>query len=83
MADGDRVCVLLRPEHLRLSESRPAEGVGWSGTVVSSVFLGAYTETVVATEDLSVQVWSSQGPLTAGAQVWVSPERARIHVVPA
>jgi iron(III) transport system ATP-binding protein len=83
-AVGDAVYVLLRPEHLRLAEREPAGGVNWPGVVTSSVFLGAYTETVVAMGDLTMQVWTTQSaPLAAGKRVFVSPDPDRIRIVAA
>jgi iron(III) transport system ATP-binding protein len=83
-AVGDAVTVLLRPEHLRLAEREPAGGVSWPGVVTSSVFLGAYTETVVAMDELTMQVWTTQSaPLAGGKRVFVSPDPDRIRIVAA
>ncbi|CAH1660419.1 ABC transporter ATP-binding protein [Chelatococcus asaccharovorans] len=81
-AAGDAVCVLFRPEHCAVGAARPADGPGWEGVVVNSVFLGAYTETLLRCGHLQFQVWGQSAPLPAGATMWVSTRAERLRMVP-
>jgi iron(III) transport system ATP-binding protein len=59
LAAGDPVLAVFRPERAQLAGAGAADGAVLTGTVLTSVFLGPYTEHVVRCGDLTLRAWSN------------------------
>ena len=73
---GQDVSVLARPEQWVLGVGAPPDDPNvWSGTVVTSQFVGPYTDTLVRVGgELEIRLWysDSQRRYEPGTDVWVS-----------
>jgi iron(III) transport system ATP-binding protein len=82
VAVGDSVTVLCRPEHCTAEVIRPSGMAGWEGIVVSSIFLGPYTESLIRCGDIVFQVWGASTPIPVGERIWLSVRPTAFRVVP-
>jgi putative spermidine/putrescine transport system ATP-binding protein len=80
---GERVVLLVRPETVRVGTAVNGAGVRLSGTVTSSVFLGAITRVRVETEvgELSADVPSAVAPGAIGDRTIVGFDDAAVRVL--
>lgn len=83
-ADGDRVTLIFRPEHVVISSDEPAGAENaWKGTVEGEHFLGICTEYRVRVNDEPILVRSmSQPPLRPGDAAWLRIQRESVALVP-
>lgn len=80
---GDRVSVIIRPEDLAISETRPAAASNaWKTTVEVAMFSGGYSEYRMTVSEIPLQVWSAQRDMfDEGQPVFLSADPAHIHVL--
>ena len=79
---GDEVCVLARPEHCALTAEPSDGGLCLEGVVANSVFLGAYTETILRCGDRLLQVWGQGAPLPVESKWRIAVRSDRLRLVP-
>jgi ABC-type Fe3+/spermidine/putrescine transport system ATPase subunit len=80
---GSRVSVIIRPEDLAISDTRPAGGWNaWEATVEVAMFSGGYSEYRITANGTPLQVWSAQRDMfEEGRPVFLSADPAHIHVL--
>jgi iron(III) transport system ATP-binding protein len=80
---GDRVSVIIRPEDLTISETRPAEASNtWKATVEAAMFSGGYSEYRMTVSGTPLHVWSAQRDMfDERQQVFLCADPAHVHVL--
>ncbi|MEW5422177.1 ABC transporter ATP-binding protein [Amorphus sp. 3PC139-8] len=87
LAVGQAVDLVIRPEHLRISTSRP-EGNAFEIRIDAAMFLGIYTEyaathTAASDEKTAMLVRSTEPtPLSEGDRVWATVSPTNVVVFP-
>lgn len=75
---GQRVCVMIRPEYLRFSDSRSGEN-SFQGRVESVMFLGLYTEATVMVGSQRLIVRSTDSEIVSeGMSIWIGVQPRHI-----
>jgi iron(III) transport system ATP-binding protein len=81
-AVGASVCLIVRPEDVRLETRADSSGRNrWTGTVETAMFSGAYIQYGIRLGDQLIKSWSlAAEPVPEGAGAWVSVSPDTIHV---
>ncbi|HSB81576.1 MAG TPA: ABC transporter ATP-binding protein [Candidatus Methylomirabilis sp.] len=80
---GSRILVGIRPEHLRVHLQPPPGGAGLTGELAKATFLGPFTDCLVATGEVTLQV-QLPGALAArrGDRVYLTVEPDACTLLP-
>lgn len=85
LKQGDAAVILWRPEHTRIGQTKEAsDSNSWSGAILSSAFLGSYTEERIKVGGQTLLRWSVTRSAEHGSGQWrVSVDSRDVRVLPA